>query len=74
MDGFWENDLKPWDMAGGALIVEEAGGRVTSMDGSPFTSRRRDVLATNALLHDEMLDTIRRFQRGRQSPVRSAVE
>ena len=37
MDGFWESDLKPWDIAGGALIVAEAGGRVTKMDGAPFT-------------------------------------
>ena len=35
-DGFWEQHLKPWDVAAGALIVEEAGGRVTGMDGSPF--------------------------------------
>ena len=34
MDGFWESDLKPWDIAGGALIVAEAGGRITNMDGS----------------------------------------
>ena len=42
MDGFWESDLKPWDIAGGALIVTEAGGRVTHMDGSPFNSRCGD--------------------------------
>src|SRR5439155_10023191 len=39
MDGFWERDLKPWDVAAGALIVAEAGGRVTQMDGAPFSSR-----------------------------------
>src|SRR5207302_5927064 len=38
MDGFWERDLKPWDIAGGALIVEEAGGAGTNMDGPPFSS------------------------------------
>src|SRR5882672_8158895 len=38
MDAFWERDLKPWDVAGGALIVQEAGGTVTNMDGSPFSS------------------------------------
>src|SRR5215470_13199496 len=47
MDGFWEADLKPWDMAGGALIVSEAGGRVTDLGGRPFTSRGGNVLATN---------------------------
>jgi myo-inositol-1(or 4)-monophosphatase len=66
MDGFWERDLKPWDIAGGALIVAEAGGRVTNMDGSPFASRGRDVLATNGLLHQAMLEVIADFRR---SPV-----
>ncbi len=62
MDGFWERDLKPWDIAGGALIVEEAGGRITNMDGRPFQSRGRDVLATNGLLHDDMLHVIADFR------------
>src|SRR3954447_11851775 len=60
MDGFWESDLKPWDVAGGALIVAEAGGRVTNMDGSPFASRGRHVLASNGLLHDAMLEIVQR--------------
>jgi myo-inositol-1(or 4)-monophosphatase len=65
LDGFWESDLKAWDIAGGALIVAEAGGRVTGLDGSPFTSRGGHVLATNGHLHDAMLDVVRTF-RGRQ--------
>ena len=65
MEGFWENDLKPWDIAGGALIVAEAGGCVTHMDGSPFQSRRGDLLATNARLHEPMLEIIRNFKSGR---------
>jgi myo-inositol-1(or 4)-monophosphatase len=68
LDGFWESDLKPWDIAGGALIVEEAGGRVTSLTGEPFSSRGGSVLASNARLHDAMLQVIRDF-RGRRPTV-----
>jgi myo-inositol-1(or 4)-monophosphatase len=64
LDGFWETDLKPWDIAGGALIVSEAGGRVTNTDGEPFTSRGGHVLATNGHLHDAMLSVIRTFRAG----------
>lgn len=63
MDGFWESDLNPWDIAGGALIVSEAGGRVTTTDGSAFTSRGGEVLATNGHLHGAMLDVIRMSRR-----------
>lgn len=59
MDGFWESDLRPWDIAGGALIVAEAGGRVTGVHGEPFASRGGHVLATNGLIHDAMLAVIR---------------
>ena len=65
LDGFWETDLKAWDMAGGALIVAEAGGRVTNMAGEPFTSRGGHVLATNGHLHQAMQDVIAAFQRER---------
>lgn len=61
LDGFWENDLKPWDIAGGALIVEEAGGVVTGYEGQPFSSRGRQVLATNPGLHPQMLAVVRDF-------------
>jgi myo-inositol-1(or 4)-monophosphatase len=58
LDGFWERQLHPWDVSAGALIVQEAGGRVTSMSGSAFRSRDGSVLATNGLIHDAMLETI----------------
>ncbi len=69
MDGFWESDLKPWDIAGGALIVAEAGGLVTGMDGSAFSSRGGHVLATNGRIHDAMLTIIHAFRR--RSPQRT---
>jgi myo-inositol-1(or 4)-monophosphatase len=62
LDGFWEDRLQPWDMAAGALIVAEAGGRVTTMDGGRFASRNGDVLATNGEIHAEMLATIRAYR------------
>ena len=65
MDGFWETDLKPWDVAAGALIVAEAGGLITTTDGGAFNSRIGDVLATNGRLHGAMLDVVRAFRAGR---------
>jgi myo-inositol-1(or 4)-monophosphatase len=62
MDAFWESDLKPWDIAGGALIVAEAGGVVTNLAGEPFKSRGGHVLAANGLLHPAMLEVIRAFR------------
>jgi myo-inositol-1(or 4)-monophosphatase len=61
MDGFWEQDLKPWDIAAGAIILEEAGGVVTDFKGEPFASRRPQLLATNGRIHDEMLAITRHF-------------
>jgi myo-inositol-1(or 4)-monophosphatase len=63
LDAFWETDLKPWDTAGGSLIVQEAGGRVTDMAGGGFRSRARSVLASNGLLHGPMLKVIEDFHK-----------
>ena len=62
LDGFWEVRLGPWDISAGALIVEEAGGRVSTLDGGLFTSRLGNVLASNGPLHDPMLNAIRDFE------------
>jgi myo-inositol-1(or 4)-monophosphatase len=59
MDGFWEQSLKPWDLRAGALIVEEAGGRVTGLHGGPLDPAAGDILASNGVLHDAMLAVIR---------------
>lgn len=58
LDGFWERFLSPWDIAAGALIVEEAGGRVTDFVGGPFNARGREVVASNGPIHTDMLATI----------------
>jgi myo-inositol-1(or 4)-monophosphatase len=64
-DGFWEFNLNPWDTAAGVLIVEEAGGKVTRFDGSPFQLDSKETLASNALVHDALLDEFRQIFAGR---------
>lgn len=59
-DGFWEEHLKPWDTAAARVIVEEAGGRVTTFGGGPFDIFGREVLASNGLVHGELLDVLNR--------------
>jgi myo-inositol-1(or 4)-monophosphatase len=60
-DGYWESKIQPWDVAAGALIVDEAGGRVSTISGGLFRSRAGSVLASNGHIHDLMLETIRGF-------------
>jgi myo-inositol-1(or 4)-monophosphatase len=59
MDGFWEQDLKPWDVAAGVLLVEEAGGSVTRFDGSAFSPYGNQIVASNGRIHAAMLEIIR---------------
>ena len=60
-DGYWESKIQPWDVAAGALIVEEAGGSVSTISGAPFRSRAGSVLASNGRIHHLMLETIAGF-------------
>jgi len=57
-DGFYEHKLEPWDSAAGYLIVEEAGGKVTDLEGNKFSIYQHKVLATNGKIHDEMVAVI----------------
>lgn len=54
-DGYWELDLKPWDMAAAVLMVREAGGTVTDLRGRPLDLFAGEVLATNGKIHDAMI-------------------
>jgi myo-inositol-1(or 4)-monophosphatase len=58
-DGFWEIKLNPWDVAAGAFIVEEAGGAVTSLSGTPFDPFADSIACSNGRIHKEMLDILR---------------
>jgi myo-inositol-1(or 4)-monophosphatase len=62
LDGFWEMHLGPWDIAAGALIVEEAGGRVSATDGGPFGARLGNVIASNGRIHDRMVEEIAAYR------------
>ncbi len=53
-DGFWELHLNPWDLAAGALILEEAGGRITDLTGGQFDIYRGECLASNGFIHQAM--------------------
>jgi len=68
LDGFWERSLHPWDTAAGALVVEEAGGRVTTFTGGTYQSREPSLVASNGLIHDAMLGTIAAFEEGGTRP------
>ncbi len=57
-DGFWEMKLKPWDIAAGWLMVREAGGRVSGFDGTAFHPFRHDIVASNSVIHDSMLELL----------------
>ena len=58
LDGFWEFGLKPWDMAAGQLIVSEAGGEVTTLDGKEFSIFFEKIAASNGRVHTELLEVL----------------
>jgi myo-inositol-1(or 4)-monophosphatase len=57
-DGYWEQNLKPWDTAAGWLIAQEAGARVTDFANKAYSIEARELLATNGKIHHQMLDLI----------------
>jgi myo-inositol-1(or 4)-monophosphatase len=58
LDGFWEEGLKPWDTAAGMVILEEAGGRISTYEGRPFTPYEGTLVASTPLIHDLMLQAL----------------
>lgn len=65
-EGFWEFNLNAWDTAAGALLVEEAGGTLTYIDGSKFdVAESREVLATNGIIHRELMAEMKAVMEGR---------
>lgn len=64
-DGFWEFNLNPWDTSAGVLLVQEAGGTVTRFDGSPWRIDSKETLASNTLLHKELMENFAEIFAGR---------
>ncbi len=58
-DGYWEQNLKPWDTAAGSLIAVEAGGTVTTFSNQPYTPDKVEILATNGHIHQEMVGLLK---------------
>lgn len=57
-DGFWEENLKPWDTAAGMLVAQQAGALVTDFAGQPFDIEKKQILATNGHIHTEMISLL----------------
>jgi myo-inositol-1(or 4)-monophosphatase len=72
-DAYWEFNLNPWDTAAGVLLVEEAGGTVTNFSGGAFAIDSREVLASNVLLHDELLSEFKNIFEGRVEGIPAPV-
>jgi myo-inositol-1(or 4)-monophosphatase len=65
LEAFWEFNLNPWDTAAGILLVEEAGGKVTDFAGNPFRLDSREILASNGLIQDELVNLFKNMFAGR---------
>ncbi|MBN1336390.1 MAG: inositol monophosphatase [Deltaproteobacteria bacterium] len=72
-DGFWEFGLHAWDVAAGALIVAEAGGLATGMDGTPLVLDLGRIVASNGRLHEALLEVIRHVQEGQAARPRTGA-
>jgi myo-inositol-1(or 4)-monophosphatase len=57
-DGFYEHSLNAWDSAAGFLIVQEAGGKVTDFEGNQYSPYQPHIVATNGVIHEELLRAI----------------
>ncbi len=68
LDAFWEFNLNPWDTAAGAVLVQEAGGKLTRFDGSEWLLDSQETLATNGLVHQQFMDVMRQVFKGRDLP------
>jgi myo-inositol-1(or 4)-monophosphatase len=64
LEAFWEFRLGSWDCAAGKLLIAEAGGRVTDMEGAPHNFKSESIVGSNGLIHAELLETFAKIKRG----------
>lgn len=64
VNGFYEINLQPWDVAAGILILQEAGGVVTDIHGMEYTMQKRIIVASNGDIHSELLENLAEFENG----------
>ena len=62
LDGFWERGLNPWDIAAGWILITEAGGKVTSYEGDPLILKSGRILASNSIIHEQMIVELKRVK------------
>ena len=75
LDAFWEFNLNPWDTAAGLLLIEESAGRITDFSGRPYHLDSREILASNGLIHDELIALFADMFAGRNlDPIPTAQE
>jgi myo-inositol-1(or 4)-monophosphatase len=65
LDGFWERGLNPWDIAAGILLIQEAGGLVTSYEGEPLILDSGRLLASNGLIHSQLIEELKKVKDGK---------
>ena len=58
IDGFWEKDLNLWDVCSGVILVKEAGGRVTDPKGHKWDTSFRDILVSNTIIHEKLIENL----------------
>ena len=58
LDGFWEKNLNLWDVCSGVLLVKEAGGRLSELNGNNWTTNSKNILASNTLIHTKLIKNL----------------
>ncbi|MFN3604558.1 MAG: inositol monophosphatase family protein [Leptonema sp. (in: bacteria)] len=64
IDGMWERNLKPWDTCAGYIILKEAGGKITDLEGNPYHIKIDNLIASNGILHQDILKALKNLKDG----------